>query len=80
MSTFDVHLVSVGTHRGSLDTGIFQFKPTDVTTTLRLRELLDIRDGNIVSSSLSFDLNDLINQLSTVDYSELTARLERIRR
>ena len=77
---FDVHLVSTGTHRGILDVGIFQFKPTGAKSTLRLRELLDIKDGTIVSSSVSFDLNDLISQLSTVDYSELTARLERIRR
>jgi predicted ester cyclase len=77
---FDVHLLGTGTHRGVLDVGLFQFQPKGAKATLRLRELLDIKDGNIVSSSLSFDLNDLIAQLSTVDYSELTARLERIRR
>ena len=76
---FDVHLVGTGTHRGMLDIGIFQFKPTGTKTTLRLRELVDIKDGHIVSSSLSIDLNDLITQLSIVDYSELTARLERVR-
>jgi hypothetical protein len=46
---------------------------------LRVRELLDVRHGQIVSSSLSLDLTDLISQLSTVDYGELTSRLDRIR-
>jgi predicted ester cyclase len=76
----DVQLLSEGRHRGTLDIGVFQFKPTGVQATLRVRELLDIRDGHIMSSSLSLDLTDVIQQLSTVDYSELTARLERIRR
>jgi len=77
---FDVHLVSTGTHRGVLDIGVFQFKPRGATATICIRELLDIKDGAIVSSSISLDLNNLITQLSTVDYSELRARLERIRR
>ena len=76
---FDVHLVSTGTHGGVLDIGIFQFKPKGGKATICLRELLDIRDGRIVSSTISLDLNNLINQLSTVDYSELRVRLERIR-
>jgi len=76
---FDVHLVGAGTHRGILDVGMFRFQPNGAQATLRLRELLEIKDGTIVSSSLSFELNDLIAQLSTVDYSELAARLERIR-
>lgn len=77
---FDVHLVSTGTHRGILNFGVFQFKPTGIQTTLRMRELLTIRDGRIASSSFSFDLFDLISQLSVVDYVELSERLECIRR
>ena len=77
---FDVHLLGTGTHRGVLDVGLFQFQPKGAKATLRLRELLDIKDDAIISSSISLDLNDLITQLSTVDFSELTARLERIRR
>jgi predicted ester cyclase len=76
---FDVHLLSTGTHRGLLDIGIFQFRAMGAKTELRLRELLEIRDGHIVASSVSFDLTDLINQVSIVDYDELTRRLQRIR-
>jgi predicted ester cyclase len=77
---FEVHLLATGTHLGIFDIGIYQFKPTSRKATLRLRELLSIRDEKIYASTLSFDLNDLISQLSTVDYTELTARLERVRR
>jgi predicted ester cyclase len=76
---FDVDLVSCGTHAGLLDIGTFQFRPSGRKATLRLRELVEIRDGKIVSSSLSLDLRDLINQLSIVDYGELLARLECLR-
>jgi predicted ester cyclase len=76
---FDVHLLSEGTHQGTLDVEGLQFKPTGARATFQLRELLDIRDGSIVSSTLSLSLNELIQQLSFVNYDELTARLERIR-
>jgi hypothetical protein len=78
-SLCDVHVVSLGTHRGLLDTGTFQFKPTGAKATLRLRELLKIEDGRITASTLSIDLNDLVSQLSIVNYAELGVRLERIR-
>ena len=75
----EVYLLATGTHRGILDLGVYRFKPTGVETRLHMRELLDIRDGKIVMSTLSVDLNDLINQLTTLDYDELARRLERIR-
>lgn len=75
----DAHVVSHGTHRGLLDTGTFQFKPTGAKATLRLRELLTIQDGRITGSTLSIGLNDLVNELSVVNYAELAVRLERIR-
>ena len=78
-SIFEVHLLAKGTHLGVFDLGLSKFKPTNGTATLRLRELLNICERTITSSTLSFDLNDLIRQLSRVDYSELSARLERIR-
>ena len=78
-SMFEVQLLATGTHLGVFDLGVSKFKPTNGTATLRLRELLNIREGTIASSTLSFDLNDVIRQLSTVDYNELNARLERIR-
>jgi predicted ester cyclase len=76
---FEVHLLATGTHLGIFDIGIYQFKPSSTKATLRFRELLNIRDMTITASTLSFDLNDLITQLSVVDHAELSARLERIR-
>lgn len=76
---FDVYLLSSGTHRGVLDLGVWRFEPTGTRVVLHLRELLDIRNGKITLSSLSFDFNELVSQLSIVDYSELLVRLERIR-
>jgi len=75
----DVHLLSTGTHLGTLDIGVYLFRPTGTEATLRLRELLDIRNGKIVSSTLSFDLNDLVAQLTFVDFAELATRLVWIR-
>jgi len=75
---FEIHLLATGTHVGTFDIGISQFKATSTKAKLRLRELLAIRDGHITASTLSFDLNNLINQLSTVDHDALIARLERI--
>jgi predicted ester cyclase len=76
---FDVHFVATGTHLGLFDIGGFKFKPTGTKAILRVRELLNIRQGKIASSILSFDTNELIQQLSPVDYVELIARLKRIR-
>jgi hypothetical protein len=76
---FEVYFLATGTHLGLFDIGGFKFKPTSTKAALHVRELLNIRDGKITASTLSFDINDLIQQLSIVDYAELTARLGRIR-
>ena len=76
---YDGHVTSLGTHRGLLDIGTFQFKPTGAKATLQLRELLKVQDGRFTASTLSIDLNDLVNQLSIVNYAELGVRLDRIR-
>ena len=40
------------------------FKPTGVRATIRFRELLEIRIGQITYSSLTFDVHELIRQLT----------------
>jgi hypothetical protein len=76
---WEVDLRASGTHLGALELGSFgTFKPTGAHTTLRLRELLDLRDGSIVFSSLSLDVRDLIQQLTVIDYTTLMRHLDRI--
>jgi len=75
----EVYLLATGTHRGSLEFGVYRFRPSGAEAALHVRELLDIRDGWIVSSALTVDLNDLVSQLTQVDYGALAHHLERIR-
>lgn len=76
---WDVDLRSTGTHLGALELGLFgTFKPSGVETTLHMRELLDLRDGRIVYSSLSVDIQGLIRQLTIVDLQALLEHLDRI--
>jgi predicted ester cyclase len=76
----EVDLIASGTHAGPLDLGAFGLlRPSSVRLTLRLRELLDIRDGHITYASLSFDLNGLMWQLNRIDYEHLRRSLDRIR-
>ena len=61
----EVDLIGTGTHRGDLNMGGYGvFKATGVAATLRFRELLEIRGGKITYASLTFDVHDLIRQLS----------------
>jgi SnoaL-like protein len=76
---WDVDLRASGTHLGALELGLFgTFKPSGAETTLHMRELLDIRDGQIVYSSLSLDIQALIQQLTIVDDKILLTHLDRI--
>jgi hypothetical protein len=77
--TFEIDLVGRGTHLGPLDIGGGGvFKATGTSATLRLRQILEIRDGRIVFSNLSFDLQDIIHQLVTVDVTKLLDGIRRI--
>jgi predicted ester cyclase len=61
----EVDLIGTGTHRGDFNMGGYGvFKATGVKATLRFRELLEIRGSKITYSSLTFDVHDLIRQLS----------------
>ena len=76
----EVELLASGTHEGTLDLGSGgAFKPSGAQARIRMRELLDIRAGQITFSSLSVDFQDLIRQLVSVDYGALIARLAKIR-
>jgi hypothetical protein len=75
----EVDLIATGTHSGLLDLGAFGLmKPSGVRLTLQLRQLLDIRDGHIAFTSLSFDISRLVRQLSWIDYVRLTRCLDTI--
>ena len=74
-----IELIVTGTHQGDLAMGGCVFKPTGVAMTLRLRELLEFRDDRIAMSCLSFDLQELTNQLARVDDTQLLVHLSRLR-
>ena len=76
----EVDVLATGTHQGPLDLGVYGLlRPSGVWLTLRWRELLEIRDGHIVNASVSFDINQLIRELSHVDYRKLMACLGTVR-
>jgi predicted ester cyclase len=77
--TYNVDLLCTGRHLGTLAVGGFVFRPHGADAHLRLRELLQIRDGAITYSTLSFDLQDIIRQLVRVDSAALLGGLMRIR-
>ena len=78
-TTYEVEILAAGTHLGDFDMGgCGVFKPTGARATLRLRQLLEMHDGRIAYSSLSFDLQDIVQQLVTVDTARLLEHVERI--
>ena len=77
-SICEVYIVITGTHRGVLDFGSYCFGPKGARAVLNARDLIDVRDGRIATSILTVDLNDLVNQLTVVDYDELIRRVDRI--
>ena len=65
---YEVELMVHGTHLGPLDLGGGGlFKPTGAAASLRMRQLLQLEGRRIIYSSLSFDLQDIVQQLVTVD-------------
>ena len=76
----EVDLRATGTHRGPLDLGGYGlFKPTGAVGELRLRQMAEIDGGRIAFSSLSFDVQDIVQQLVSVDVPALLKRLDRVR-
>jgi ketosteroid isomerase-like protein len=77
---YEVSLLATGTHDGALDLGGWVFQRTGDVARLRVRELLEIRDGRVVFSSLSFDLQAMVEQLAKVDSGRLLNQLDRIQK
>jgi predicted ester cyclase len=78
-SAIEIQLTARGTHVGDLTMGGCVFKPTGVEATLRMRELLQFEDDRIALSCLSFDLQELAQQLARVDDTQLLVHLSRLR-
>jgi predicted ester cyclase len=76
--TFDVKLEVAGTHAGPLEIGGRVFRPTRVQVRFGLREVLEIREGRIAFSSLSYDMHEVIEKLARFDAPKLINHIERL--
>jgi predicted ester cyclase len=71
----EVDLMATGTHTGLLTLGEFgQVPPSGLRPHVRLRELLEIRDGAIRYANLSCDIHQLVRELTHVNYQLLLER------
>ena len=68
---YDVDLIATGTHTGTLAFASWMFRPTHRTVSLHAREFVQIENGLFRFASLSFDLQDLVRQLTTIDKDRL---------
>jgi SnoaL-like polyketide cyclase len=75
---YDVDLVATGTHTGTLALGSWVFGATNLEVRLPARELFHIRDGRFDFASLSFEMHDLVGQLTNVDIAKLLQHISRI--
>ncbi|HEX5475607.1 MAG TPA: ester cyclase [Vicinamibacterales bacterium] len=74
----EVDLVATGTHTGPFELAGRRFRPLGVKASLHLRELLEVGDGRFTFASVSFDLQDLVHQLTRIDVSALVDHIHRI--
>ena len=78
-ATVEIDLLATGTHQGPLDLGGYGlFKPTGAIGKLRLRQIIEFRDGRIAYSALSFDVQDIVQQLPVVSVPKLLDHLKRV--
>jgi predicted ester cyclase len=78
-TTVEIDLLATGTHQGPLDLGGYGlFKPTGASARLRLRQIIELRDGQIAYSALSFDVQDIVQQLTVVSVPKLLDHLKRV--
>ena len=76
----EVDLRVRGTHQGGLDLGGYgHFKPTGAMGDMRMRQMIEIDGDRITFSSLSFDVQDIVRQLVSIDVPALLKRLEKLR-
>ena len=76
---YDAELVAEGTHTGPFAFGSWSFRPSNVHVRIPARELFQIEGDQFRLASLSFDLQDLVRQLTAVDTTKLLEHLARIR-
>jgi len=75
-SLCEVDMTVTGTHLGLFDLGAYRFKPTGIAVTLRLRQLFEFHEGRIAFTSLTFDLQNLVGQLATLDLRLVDTHLD----
>jgi SnoaL-like polyketide cyclase len=79
-TTIEVDLLATGTHEGPLDLGGYGlFKPSGTDGKLRLRQIVELKDGLIVYSAMSYDVQDIVQQLTVVSVPKLLEHLKRVR-
>ena len=76
---YDVRLLATGTHTGTLVFGTRLFRSTGFEVRLPARELFQVVNDQFRFASVSFDLHDLVRQLSSVDTNALLQSVGRIR-
>ena len=59
--------------------GYGHFKPSGAAGEMRLRQMIEVEGGRIAFSSLSFDVQAIVQQLVSVDVPALMKRLEKLR-
>ena len=72
----EVDMTVTGTHLGLFDLGAYRFKPTGIAVTLRLRQLFEFSEGKIAFTSLTFDLQNLVGQLASIDLRAVDSHLD----
>jgi steroid delta-isomerase-like uncharacterized protein len=78
-TTVEIDLLATGTHQGPLDLGGYGlFKPTGAIGKLRLRQIIELREGQITYSALFFDVQDIVQQLTVVSVPKLLDHLKRV--
>jgi predicted ester cyclase len=77
--TIEIDLLATGTHQGPLDLGGYGlFKPSGTTGKLRLRQIVEFKDSRIAYSALSYDVQDIVQQLTVVSVPKLLDHLKRV--
>jgi hypothetical protein len=74
----EVDVTASGTHLGLFDLGAYRFKPTGRAVTLHLRQLFEFRGGRIAFTSTTFDLQELVGQLATIDLFAVDTHLDAV--
>jgi hypothetical protein len=75
---YEVDLLATGTQTGALAFGSSSFRPSGIAVRLPARELFQVENGQFHLASVTFDLHDLVRQLTTVDTARLLGHVERI--